>query len=194
MKNKAWNKKLRIRLMAAGLAGALSLGLWGCNGADSSSASGQVSQEAEAQESTEQPGDTQGKSSSESGMEAAEGKASAAAGEQEVSEDEGQGTDELYGEIREVSAQTFVLSRAMEEEAGDGTEIVMLPVEEGEMELVTVAWDDNTKFVKRTYRNGGEDYEDSESSPEALETGAMPELQGSCEGDTFRASQVCLIE
>ena len=173
MKNKVWNKKLRIRLMAAGLAGALSLGLWGCKGADSSSASGQVSQEAEARESagqdstvredTEQSGDTQG-------------------------------ADELYGEIREVSAQTFALSRVLEEEAGDGTEIAMLPVEEGEMKLVTVAWDENTKFVKRTIRNGGADYEDSESFPEALETGAMAELQGSYEGDTFLASQVRLVE
>ena len=62
------------------------------------------------------------------------------------------------------------------------------------MELVTVVWDENTRFVKRTIKNGGADYEDSESSPEALEAGAMAELQGSYEGEVFRASQVRLTE
>ncbi len=180
MKNKAWNRKIRIRLMAAGLAGTLSLGLWGCKTADTCSSPGTVSMEELPQEQSAET-DTGSRGS-------------AAAGKETAPEENAQEAYDLYGEIREVSAQTFVLSRVMEEDAGDGAEIAVLPVEEDAMELVTVVWDENTRFVKRTIKNGGADYEDSESSPEALEAGAMAELQGSYEGEVFRASQVRLTE
>ena len=39
MKNKVWNKQIRIRLTAAGLAGALGLGICGCGAAGAQSAS-----------------------------------------------------------------------------------------------------------------------------------------------------------
>ena len=104
------------------------------------------------------------------------------------------GEPDLSGEIREISDQTFVLNEIIEEEGEGGTEIAALPLDEAEMNLITAVWDENTRFTRRAIKKGGADYEDSESSPEALETGAMVNLWGSYEGDVFRASQVRLTE
>ena len=86
------------------------------------------------------------------------------------------GEPDLSGEIREISDQTFVLNEIIEEEGEGGTEIAALPLDEAEMSLITAVWDENTRFTRRTIKNGGADYEDSESSPEALETGAVVNL------------------
>lgn len=169
MKNKVWNQKMRTRLMAAGLAGALGLGICGCGTGDASSASGNAGQQETVQKERVQE-ETQTNSVSESGE------------------------PDLSGEIREISDQTFVLNEIIEEEGEGGTEIAALPLDEAEMSLITAVWDENTRFTRRTIKNGGADYEDSESSPEALETGAMVNLWGSYEGDVFRASQVRLTE
>ena len=180
MKNKVWNQKMRTRLMAAGLAGALGLGICGCGTGDASSGSGSAGQQEAAQEETAQEDMTQGRS-----------------GQQEETQTNSvseSGEPDLSGEIREISDQTFVLNEIIEEEGEGGTEIAALPLDEAEMNLITAVWDENTRFTRRTIKNGGADYEDSESSPEALETGAMVNLWGSYEGDVFRASQVRLTE
>lgn len=169
MKNKVWNQKMRTRLMAAGLAGAFALGICGCGTGDASSASGNAGQQETVQKERVQE-ETQTNS---------------------VSESE---EPDLSGEIREISDQTFVLNEIIEEEGEGGTEIAALPLDEAEMNLITAVWDENTRFTRRTIKNGGADYEDSESSPEALETGAVVNLWGSYEGDVFRASQVRLTE
>lgn len=169
MKNKVWNQKMRTRLMAAGLAGAFALGICGCGTGDASSASGNAGQQETVQKERVQE-ETQTNSVSESGE------------------------PDLSGEIREISDQTFVLNEIIEEEGEGGTEIAALPLDEAEMNLITAVWDENTRFTRRTIKNGGADYEDSESSPEALETGAVVNLWGSYEGDVFRASQVRLTE
>ena len=155
--------------MAAGLAGALGLGICGCGTGDASSGSGSAGQQEAAQEERVQE-ETQTNSVSESGE------------------------PDLSGEIQEISDQTFVLNEIIEEEGEGGTEIAALPLDEAEMSLITAVWDENTRFTRRTIKNGGADYEDSESSPEALETGAMVNLWGSYEGDVFPASQVRLTE
>lgn len=180
MKNKVWNQKMRTRLMAAGLAGALGLGICGCGTGDASSGSGSTGQQEAVQEETAQEDMTQGRS-----------------GQQEETQTNSvseSGEPDLSGEIREISDQTFVLNEIIEEEGEGGTEIAALPLDEAEMNLITAVWDENTRFTRRTIKNGGADYEDSESSPEALETGAMVNLWGSYEGDVFRASQVRLTE
>ena len=169
MKNKVRNQKMRTRLMAAGLAGALGLGICGCGTGDASFAFGNAGQQETVQKERVQE-ETQTNSVSESGE------------------------PDLSGEIREISDQTFVLNEIIEEEGEGGTEIAALPLDEAEMNLITAVWDENTRFTRRTIKNGGADYEDSESSPEALETGAMVNLWGSYEGDVFRASQVRLTE
>ena len=151
MKNKVWNQKMRTRLMAAGLAGALGLGICGCGTGDASSASGNAGQQETVQKERVQE-ETQTNS---------------------VSESE---EPDLSGEIREISDQTFVLNEIIEEEGEGGTEIAALPLDEAEMSLITAVWDENTRFTRRTIKNGGADYEDSESSPEALETGAVVNL------------------
>ena len=180
MKNKVWNQKMRTRLMAAGLAGALGLGICGCGTGDASSGSGSTGQQEAVQEETAQEDMTQGRS-----------------GQQEETQTNSvseSGEPDLSGEIREISDQTFVLNEIIEEEGEGGTEIAALPLDEAEMNLITAVWDENTRFTRRTIKNGGADYEDGESSPEALETGAMVNLWGSYEGDVFRASQVRLTE
>ena len=180
MKNKVWNQKMRTRLMAAGLAGALGLGICGCGTGDASSGSGSTGQQEAVQEETAQEDMTQGRS-----------------GQQEETQTNSvseSGEPDLSGEIREISDQTFVLNEIIEEEGEGGTEIAALPLDEAEMNLITAVWDENTRFTRRTIKNGGADYEDSESSPEALETGAMVNLWGSYEGDVFWASQVRLTE
>lgn len=180
MKNKVWNQKMRTRLMAAGLAGALGLGICGCGTGDASSASGSTGQQEAVQEETAQEDMTQGRSGQQE--------------EKQTNSVSESGEPDLSGEIREISDQTFVLNEIIEEEGEGGTEIAALPLDEAEMNLITAVWDENTRFTRRTIKNGGADYEDSESSPEALETGAMVNLWGSYEGDVFRASQVRLTE
>ena len=180
MKNKVWNQKMRTQLMAAGLAGAFALGICGCGTGGASSASGSTGQQEAVQEETAQEDMTQGRS-----------------GQQEETQTNSvseSGEPDLSGEIREISDQTFVLNEIIEEEGEGGTEIAALPLDEAEMNLITAVWDENTRFTRRTIKNGGADYEDSESSPEALETGAVVNLWGSYEGDVFRASQVRLTE
>lgn len=54
MKNKVWNKQIRIRLTAAGLAGALGLGICGCGAAGAQSASRGGGMEEMVQEDTMQ--------------------------------------------------------------------------------------------------------------------------------------------
>lgn len=185
MKNKVWNQKMRTRLMAAGLAGALGLGICGCGTGDASSASGNAGQQETVQEETVQEETAQ------------EDMTQGLSGQQEETQTNSvseSGEPDLSGEIREISDQTFVLNEIIEEEGEGGTEIAALPLDEAEMNLITAVWDENTRFTRRTIKNGGADYEDSESSPEALETGAMVNLWGSYEGDVFRASQVRLTE
>ena len=100
----------------------------------------------------------------------------------------------LSGEIREISERSFTLNQIMGEDSGDGTEIAVLPVEDEAMTLVTVSYDEKTVFTRRIIESDGESYEDSEGSPEELKAGDMVELQGSYEGEIFRASQVRLVE
>ena len=162
MKNKVWNQKMRTRLMAAGLAGALGLGICGCGTGGASSASGSTGQQEAVQEETAQEDMTQGRS-----------------GQQEETQTNSvseSGEPDLSGEIREISDQTFVLNEIIEEEGEGGTEIAALPLDEAEMSLITAVWDENTRFTRRAIKKGGADYEDSESAPEALETGAMGQL------------------
>ena len=59
---------------------------------------------------------------------------------------------------------------------------------------VTVLCNENTRIYKRTIRDGGASYEDSESSFDKLEKGMEVRFKGSCEGDTYRASEVQIVD
>ena len=54
MKNKVWNKQIRIRLTAEGIPGALGLGIWGCGASGAQTASKGGGKGVEVQEDTMQ--------------------------------------------------------------------------------------------------------------------------------------------
>lgn len=172
MRNKKWNTRIRARVLAAGLAGTLGLSICGCGAGVKPSASADAVQE----ETQDMAGDKTAEQGASEQIKSDQAKAS------------------LSGEIREISERSFTLNQIMGEDSGDGTEIAVLPVEDEAMTLVTVSYDEKTVFTRRTIESDGESYEDSEGSPEELKAGDMVELQGSYEGEIFRASQVRLVE
>ena len=62
------------------------------------------------------------------------------------------------------------------------------------LETLKVLCDENTRIYKRTIRDGGASYEDSESSFENLKKGMEVNLKGSYEGDAYRASEVQIVD
>lgn len=104
--------------------------------------------------------------------------------------------EELSGEVYEIGDMQFVVNEITVMKGEGDTEIMVVgaPGNEEDMNLITVTYDENTRFHKRTIWNGGADYEDSDASREDLERGMTAEMQGSYEDDIFHASEVQLVE
>lgn len=85
--------------------------------------------------------------------------------------------EELSGDIYEIGDMQFVVNEITVMEGEDDSEIMVIgaPGNEEDMNLITVTYDENTRFYKRTIRNGGADYEDSGASSEDLEKGMTAE-------------------
>lgn len=103
--------------------------------------------------------------------------------------------EELSGDICEIGEMQFIVNEitVMKE---DDSEIMVVgaPGNEEDRNLITVSYDENTRFYKRTIRNGGADYEDSDASSEDLEKGMTVEMQGMYESGSFHASEVQIVE
>lgn len=104
--------------------------------------------------------------------------------------------EELSGDILEVGDGTFTVAKIHEETLENGSELAAVSAvgSEEEADRIAVRYDEDTVFQKRTIRNGGADYEDTEASAEDLALDLTAEMKGSYEGETFHASEILLVE
>ena len=113
---------------------------------------------------------------------------------------EAQNGEQPIGEILDLGDGQFTIRTFYQEAGEDGSDILVSPADgnehESEMELdsLTVLCDENTRIYKRTIRDGGASYEDSESSFEQLEKGMEVSLKGSYEKDAYRAKEVQIVD
>lgn len=178
MKKNIW-KQLRT----AALAGVLSLALLGCG---------------EKNESEQAPETQETEEGAESRPESDEPQEPEQKDVPENEDDSAERNEEPVGEITELGDGQFTIKKFILETGEDGTEMMAAPAEgaedDGTFETLTVLYDENTHFYKRTIRNGGADYEDEESSAEKLEKGMQTDLKGNYEGEMFHASEVQIVE
>lgn len=100
----------------------------------------------------------------------------------------------VLGDVQEIGEGQFVISEVFEEELEDGALMATLVTNEDEMNLITVFYDEDTVFYKRTIKDGGASYEDSKSAAKELVKGATVKLWGGYEGESFHASDVQIVE
>ena len=117
---------------------------------------------------------------------------------QEQQEQEPQGTSKaeetLTGEIYELGSGKFIINKIYLDTGEGGTETMAVPLEEENMTLISVVYDEHTEFFRKAVQEGGEDYKESAGSSEDLKEGAVAELEGRYEGEEFHASKIRITE
>ena len=103
---------------------------------------------------------------------------------------------DLYGDIWEVGEGKFTVTEIYNEKMEDGSQIMTSLAEgaAGEAPKITVTYDENTKFIRQTIRDGGASHEEKEASAADLEKGLTAEMNGSYEGDVFHATEILIVE
>lgn len=103
---------------------------------------------------------------------------------------------DLYGDIWEVGEGQFTVTEIYNEKLEDGSELMVAPAEEavGETPKITVVYDEKTKFIRQTIRDGGASHEEKEGTAADLEKGLTAEMNGSYEGDIFHATEILIVE
>lgn len=193
MKKNVWN---HIKLFA--LAGAMSLTLLGCGGTGGAEAE-PPAQEEQQERNQENPDSKDGEASRNNEEFSKNPEENPDSNKQADSAD-AQNAQAPVGEITELGEGQFTIKEFYQETAEEGGEILSAPAEgaEGNEDLkftaLTVLCDENTRIYKRTIRDGGASYEDTESSFEELQKGMEVSLKGSYEGDAYRASEVQIVE
>lgn len=189
MKKNVWN---RIKLFV--LAGTMSLALLGCGGTGGTKEGDPV------QEEQSEDLNSKDKETPANGEEQPESPEGNTEPEKQADNTGAQDEESPLGEITELGDGQFTIKKFYQETLEDGSQLVGSPAEgaedEGDMEFgsLTVLCDENTHIYQRTIRDGGANYEDSESSFEKLEKGMEVSLIGSYEGDVFHATEVQIVE
>lgn len=177
-------------MMLIGTAGMLSMAVYGCKGTEAEPEIRQEESEADSAKTARQTGAADSDAQAEETGDASE----ESKGETEQSSS---AMEELAGDILEIGTMQFTVNKITQmtdEESGAEIMVIGAPGNEQDMERITVTYDENTKFYKRTIRNGGADYEDTDASPDDLEKEMTAEMKGSYEGDAFHASEIQLVE
>lgn len=191
MKKNLWKQ---MRMFA--LAGIMSLALLGCGGSDDPKDETPVQEEG--QPDALEPEEKEPPETSQSPMENDSNQGEDA--DKEAENANAQKNEEPIGEITTLGDGQFTIKEFDQETGEDGSEILASPAEGvedeagTELDTLTVLCDENTRIYKRTIRDGGASYEDSESSFEKLEKGMQVNLKGSYEGDAYRASEVQIVD
>ncbi len=195
--------KMRKIIMAAIIAGIMSLGITGCG-----KETEEIPVQAGAEEIPEEEKDTK-EPAAQSGEEPEDalrgGESGKEAKEQETEEKNPDadastqaGTEELYGNILEIGEKQFIVSEitVTTEVVGGSEAEVMVVGAPGNEEInkITVVYDEATVFTKRTIWDGGEHYEDAAATGESLAVDLTAEMKGSYEGDVFHATEIRLVE
>lgn len=191
MKKNLWKQ---MRMFA--LAGIMSLALLGCGGSDDPKDETPVQEEG--QPDALEPEEKESPETSQSPTENAPNQGEDA--DKKAENANAQKNEGPIGEITTLGDGQFTIKEFYQETGEDGSEILASPAEGvedeagTELDTLTVLCDENTRIYKRTIRNGGASYEDSESSFEKLEKGMQVNLKGSYEGDAYRASEVQIVD
>lgn len=98
----------------------------------------------------------------------------------------------IGGEVRSVSQDSFVISRTLTEDDGEGMIAVMPEAGSPEEELVTIRLADSVAFERWTISGGGAGIDKAEASFAEVQEGTMLEAQGSFEGEEFVAKKVII--
>ncbi len=106
---------------------------------------------------------------------------------------------DLYGDISEISDGQFTVNEVIvETKEINGTVVDTMasaaPGYEDMMDTITVVYDENTVFTKKTIWDGGARYEEKKASPADMEKGLTAEMKGSYEEDIFHATEILLVE
>lgn len=105
---------------------------------------------------------------------------------------------DLYGDIWEVGENQFTVIEIYREETEEGGGIMAAPAdgtdEQEEAQKITVAYDENTKFVKQKIWDGGAGHEEKEATAADLKKGLTAEMNGNYEGDVFHATEILIVE
>lgn len=103
---------------------------------------------------------------------------------------------DLYGDIQEVGEGKFTVTKIYVEKSENGGEVMTsaAPGAEEESPTITVAYDENTKFIKQKIWDGGARHEEREGSAADLQKGLTAEMNGSYEGDVFYAAEILIVE
>lgn len=193
MKKNVWNQmKLFI------LAGLVSLTLLGCGGTKDTKEEipEQEEQAPLDSEDKEAPQAEKKRETSEEGTDTKEN-----ADSKKPADDAGaQSEEEPIGEITDLGDGRFTIKKFYQETLEDGSGMLVSPAEgaegesEMEQEMLTVLCDEDTRIYKRTIRDGGASYEDTESAFENLEKGMEVNLKGNYEEDGYRATEVQIVD
>lgn len=98
----------------------------------------------------------------------------------------------IGGEVRSVSQDSFVISRTLIEDDGEGMTAMMPQAGSPEEELVTIRLADAVTFERWTISGGGAGIDKAEASFAEVQEGTMLEAQGSFEGEEFVAKKVII--
>lgn len=105
---------------------------------------------------------------------------------------------DLYGDIWEIGDGQFTVIEIYTDKTEDGGDIMVLPADgtgaQEEAPKITVAYDENTKFIKKKIWDGGANYEEREGTAADLKKGLTAEMKGSYEGDVFHATEILIVE
>ena len=107
---------------------------------------------------------------------------------------------ELDGTVKSVGENSMVVNRIHNYvEQNGGTAAVAIAVEgteDSELELITVYFSENTRFIVRTVKNGGvngdADAEDEDGSISSIQENNNVKMPGSYEGADFHAESVVI--
>ncbi|MDE7339867.1 MAG: hypothetical protein K2N80_04800 [Lachnospiraceae bacterium] len=105
--------------------------------------------------------------------------------------------NELKGSVRSVGEDSMVVSKVYTYTTEDGNDVAVSYAEEGpDDELITVYFSEDTEYIVRTVKNGGvngdSDVEDRSGTLSDIREGNSVLMNGSYEGEDFRAEQVII--
>lgn len=98
-------------------------------------------------------------------------------------------SETLYGDIKTIDDDSFVISKTTVESDGNGGEIMAIPIDDAGEELITVHYDDQTSIIITTSTDGMTSTKTAGSKADLVK-GSSVTLEGSWDKDVFRAANI----
>ena len=104
---------------------------------------------------------------------------------------------DYVGKVRKIEEDSFSVAEVSFKILEDGSLSSSSPSSKKKLEdseLVRVVYHEDTHFYIRTSPDEGNSYEDTKAGPESLEEHMQVYMRGDFEGDTFRATEVRMMQ